>query len=129
MTLNGSTHPTILVAEDNDDTRLMLKKALEMNDYRVVEAVNGEDAIKVAVREHPDIVLMDLQMPVLDGLAAARRIREHPELCNVPVVAITAFDVYGLEEGVLEEGCSGYLTKPIDFDRLERVLRDFLNTL
>src|SRR5919202_1243924 len=95
MAPNGSTRPTILVVEDNDDTRLVMKMVLESNDYRVAEATNGEEAIEVALRERPDLILMDLQMPVLDGLAATRRIREQPELCNVPVVAVTAHDVYG----------------------------------
>lgn len=121
--LNGKT---ILVVEDYDDTRLMMRRFLEMREYRVVEATNGEEALAVAMAERPDLILMDLQMPVLDGFMATRLIRECQDLGDVPVVAVTAHETRGLDfcHNVDELGIGRieYLNKPIDFDALEKLL-------
>jgi CheY-like chemotaxis protein len=127
MTLDGAARPTILIVDDSEETRLMLRHALEVRDYRVLEASDGHEAVEVARRECPDLILMDLNMPRMDGLEAARRIRECQELCaSAPILAFTAFDTYGMEEAALGAGCSGYLRKPFDTDEAERILRDFL---
>jgi len=127
MTNNRAVYPTILVVDDFEDTRLVLRLALEARDYRVVEAANGQEAVEVARRERPDLILMDLNMPLMDGLEATRRIRECKELCqSAPILAITAFDTYGIEEAALEAGCNGYIRKPLDSDEVDRVLRSFL---
>ena len=121
---------TILVAEDFDDTRAMLKRALLSDGYRVVEAANGREAVEMVRQDCPDLILMDLNMPEMDGLEATERIRECRELCkDVVILAITAHDTYGMKEAALDAGCDGYLTKPIDFDRLETILGRLLPTV
>ncbi len=120
---------TIMVAEDFDDTRVMLRRALQMNGYRVVEASNGLEAFNLVRRGCPDLILMDLNMPVMDGLEATERIRECRGICkDVVILAITAHDTYGMKEAALEAGCDGYITKPIEFDRLDTILNRLLPT-
>lgn len=118
---------TILVVEDFEDNRFMLRRLLEMSGYRVVEAVNGEQAVEAAVRERPKLILMDLSLPKLDGLAATRRIREQDGLSHVPIVAVSAHDTTDFHEDALAAGCNEYVTKPIDFDQLESLLKRLLN--
>ena len=121
---------TILVAEDFDDTRVMLKRVLQLGGYRVVEAVNGREAVELVKRDCPDLILMDLNMPEMDGLEATERIRECKELCkDVVILAITSHDTIGMKEAALEAGCDGYLTKPLDFDRLETIFHRLLPTV
>jgi two-component system cell cycle response regulator DivK len=91
----------------------------------VVEATNGQEAVEIAKQECPDLILMDIGLPQMDGFAAARAIRAIKELCHVPIVAITAYDTFGFEEAAREAGCNEYITKPIDFDGLERIVRKF----
>ena len=119
---------TVLVVEDFEDNRFMMRRLLEMSGYRVVEAVNGQEAVEEAVRVEPDLILMDLSLPLLDGLAATRRIREQQQLKNVPIVAVSAHDTADFHADALAAGCNEYVTKPIDFDQLEgllsRLIRD-----
>ncbi len=117
---------TILVVEDSKDTRDVLSFSLMRNGYKVVTAVNGDEAVDVALRERPDLILMDLNMPLMDGLTATEQIRGHEELRKVPVLAVTAYDTYGMKEAALEAGCNGYIKKPIDFKRLDNILRRIL---
>ena len=127
MAQSGAACPTILVVDDYEDTRVMIRSALEARGYRVLEAANGEEAVEAARRECPDLILMDLNMPFMDGLEAAKRIRECKELCqSAPILAITAFDTYGMEEAALEAGCNGYIRKPLDTEEAERTLRSFI---
>src|SRR5919107_6147165 len=88
MEENREARPTVLVVEDFEDNRFMMRRLLEMSGYRVIEAVNGQEAVETARREHPDLILMDLSLPLLDGLAATRRIREQDGLSKVPIVAV-----------------------------------------
>lgn len=119
----SSYHPTtILVAEDSKDTRDVLSFSLTKNGHKVVTAVNGQEAVHVALREHPDLILMDLNMPLMDGLAATEEIRGHEELSDVPILAVTAYDTYGMKEATERAGCNGYIKKPIDFNRLDTIL-------
>ena len=113
---------TVLVVEDFEDNRFMMRRLLEMSGYRVVEAVNGQQAVETARREHPDIILMDLSLPMLDGLAATRRIRAHDGLSKVPIVAVSAHDSADFHAEALAAGCNEYVTKPIDFDQLVQLL-------
>ena len=116
-----------MVAEDFDDTRTLLRRALELRGYRVVEAHDGLEAVELVEQQCPDLILMDLNMPHLDGLAATERIRQCREICqNVTIVAITAHDTYGMREAALEAGCNEYLTKPIDLERLESIVDGIL---
>ena len=127
MAQSGAASPTILVVDDYEDTRVMIRSALEARGYRVLEAANGEEAVEAARRECPDLILMDLNMPFMDGLEAAKRIRKCKELCqSAPILAITAFDTYGMEEAALEAGCNGYIRKPLDTEEAERTLRSFI---
>jgi two-component system cell cycle response regulator DivK len=112
-----------MVAEDFDDTRVMLRKMLETNGYEVVEASNGQEAVDLVWKQCPDLILMDLNMPLVDGLSATEQIRQCKEVCkNVTILAITAHDTYGMKEAALEAGCDGYLTKPIDFNHLQTII-------
>src|SRR3712207_8036540 len=90
--MSDNRQRTVMVVEDFEDNRFMMRRLLEMSGYRVVEAVNGQEAVEVAARERPDLILMDLSLPLLDGLAATRRIREQPDLRAVPIVAVSAHD-------------------------------------
>jgi CheY-like chemotaxis protein len=122
----GEAAPTVLVVEDFEDNRFMMRRLLEMSGYRVVEAVNGEQAVETAVSERPDLILMDLSLPKLDGLAATRRIRKHDELARTPIVAVSAHDTTDFHADALAAGCNEYVTKPIDFDQLESLLKRLL---
>ena len=118
-------YPTVLVAEDSHDTRIMLKRAFEMKGYHVFEAENGQQALEMARRYRPSLIVVDLNMPVLDGLEMIKNFREvegNGEHC--PIVAITAYDVYGMKEAALENGCNRYLSKPLDLEDLDRALKD-----
>ncbi len=123
---NGSTPPVVLVVEDFEDNRFMMRRLLEMSGYRVLEAVNGEEAVELAQSERPQLILMDLSLPQLDGLAATRRIRQYAELRDVPIVAVSAHDTADFHADALAAGCNDYVTKPIDFDQLEALLSRLL---
>jgi len=121
-----SNNPILLVVEDNEDTRYFMRLALEDRGYRVCEAENGEQAIAVAWREQPNAILMDISMPVLNGLTATARIREHYELRKVPIVALTAHQEEDLRASAQACGFTAYVTKPIDFDWLDDLIRRLL---
>ena len=114
---------SVMVVEDFEDNRYMMRRLLEMCGYEVLEAVNGEEAVEMALKERPGLILMDLSLPLLDGLAATRRIREHWELRGVPIVAVSAHDTADFHADALAAGCNDYVTKPIDFDQLEALLQ------
>jgi len=117
-------YPTVLVAEDSLDTRIMLKRAFELKGYRVFEAEDGQQALDMARRYRPSLIVIDLNMPVLDGLETVKTFREHERSGDhTPIVAITAYDVYGMEEAALETGCNHYLSKPLDLEELDRTLK------
>ena len=112
-----------MVAEDFDDTRLMMRNLMEMSGYEVVEEANGQEAVEPVKEGCPDLILMDLNMPLMDGPEATEQIRQCGNLCRkVTILALTAHDTYGMKEAALEAGCNGYLTKPIDFDRLQKII-------
>ena len=123
---NGSAPPMVMVVEDFEDNRFMMRRLLEMSGYRVLEAINGEEAVELAHRERPQLILMDLSLPQLDGLAATRRIRQHADLRDVPIVAVSAHDTADFHADALAAGCNDYVTKPIDFDQLEALLNRLL---
>ena len=119
---------TVLVVDDSADTRAVLRRMLAYYGHRVVEAADGREAVEVALRERPDLIVMDLNMPIMDGLAATERIRELRDRCgNVPIVAVTAFDTYGIREAALEAGCNAYLLKPLGLEELESVIAELLS--
>ncbi len=116
----------ILVVDDTVDNLVIISLHLQQSGYRVVTATDGDEAIKVAALTHPDLILMDISMPGLDGLGATRKIREHPTLRPVPVIAVTAFTTEGFQRAAYDAGMEGYLTKPIDFERLNDLIRSLL---
>jgi CheY-like chemotaxis protein len=117
-------YPTVLVAEDSQDTRVMLKRAFEIKGYKVFEAEDGQEALDVARSYRPSLIVVDLNMPVLDGLETVSKLRELEGAGEqIPIVAITAFDVPGMEDAALETGCNRYLRKPLDLEELDRALR------
>ena len=119
-------YPTVLVAEDSQDTRAMLKRAFELKGYQVYEAEDGQEALEIARRHRPSLIVIDLNMPVLDGLETIKSLRElEGKGEQVPIVAITAYDVPGMEDAALENGCNRYLRKPLDLAELDSALRSF----
>ena len=126
MEENGNSKLTVLVVEDFADNRFMMRKLLEMSGYQVVEAVDGREAVEVAESVRPDLILMDLSLPRLDGLDATRRIRELDGLRRVPIVAVSAHDTNDFHADALAAGCNEYVTKPIDFDELDALVKKLL---
>jgi two-component system cell cycle response regulator DivK len=115
---------TVLVVEDYSDSRLILGRLLEMSGYRALEAANGREAVEVAERECPDVVLMDLQMPVLDGFTATSIIRRIDSLCRVPIIAVSAQCTEDYVAAAKRVGCDHFVAKPVDFDRLLELVRE-----
>ncbi len=116
----------ILVVDDSADNVAMLSLDLQQQGYRVVTATNGAEAVSVAKFTRPDLILMDISMPELDGLAATTKIHDHDALRHVPVIAVTAFGTDGFRRAAYDVGVSGYLTKPIDFPRMHQLVRRLL---
>jgi DNA-binding response OmpR family regulator len=116
--------PMVVIAEDSRDTRQMLRQVLELKGYRVLEAKDGKEAILLTRTYKPNLILVDLNMPELDGLETIKYVRTMKGTDEkVPIVAMTAFDVYGMEAAALEAGCNEYLTKPFDLEELDRKLK------
>jgi two-component system cell cycle response regulator DivK len=115
----------ILVVDDTDWNRDLIVQLLE-EEYTVSEAVNGEEAVSKAEMERPDLILMDLGMPVMDGWEATRRIKAHNDLKHIPIIAVTSHAMVGDEIQAREAGCDDYLPKPIDENELLRKIQKFL---
>lgn len=118
----------LLLVEDTEDNRYMMRRLLEMEGYDVVEARNGEEAVKVATQENPSLILMDLSLPIIDGLAATRLIRKLPALEKTPIIAVSAHDTADFQDEAFEAGCNRYITKPIDFGELEKLIKEFMKS-
>lgn len=117
----------ILVVDDSADNLAVISLFLQTQGYRVVTANNGEDAVNVAAQTLPNVILMDINLPGLDGLGATRKIRETEALREVPVIAITAFGTEGFQRAAYDVGVAGYLTKPIDLDRMHQLIARLLS--
>ena len=117
---------TVLLVEDTEDNRFMMRRLLEMTGYRVVEAMNGEEAVSLAKAECPQLILMDLSLPVIDGLAATRLIRKLPDCQHTPIIAVSAHDTSDFQSEAIQAGCNCYITKPIDFNELEAMIGQLL---
>ena len=118
---------TVLLVEDYEDTRYLMRMELEQRGFRIIEATNGEEAVETALRERPPIILMDIGLPVLDGIGATRVLRERDETRDSLIVAVTAHHESEYRAKALEAGCNAYVTKPIDFDWLRDLLDRLLN--
>ena len=119
---NGSRIKTILVVEDYDDARIMLKLLLESDNYYVFEATSGPEAVKTAKRQNPDLILMDVGLPGFDGLETIRRIRQMDSLRETPIVVLSAYSGPVYYQLAIQAGGDYFITKPVDFDKLKAVL-------
>jgi two-component system cell cycle response regulator DivK len=120
--------PRVLYIEDNADNRMLVRRILMASDFdfEVTEAENAIRGIQLAEQNPPDLILMDLSMPEMDGLTATKRIRDIRALDNVPIVALTANAMQGDREKTLNAGCDGYISKPIDVDRFPNEVMSFI---
>ena len=110
--------PKLLLVEDNEMNRDMLSRRLQRKGFEVIFAVDGQAAVELAASEIPDIILMDMSLPIMDGWEATRQIKSQQSLCSIPIIALTAHAMSGDREKALEAGCEEYDTKPVDFPRL-----------
>ena len=116
----------VLLVEDIEDTRLFMRLELEQHGFIVFEAADGRGAVQMASQEMPDVILMDLTLPVMDGFAAARLIRKNQALKNVPIIAVTAHHETDFRTGAKNSGFDAYVTKPIDIDWLKELINGLL---
>jgi CheY-like chemotaxis protein len=120
------TAPTILLVEDSNDVRRTMKTVLRMRGYRVIEAAHGREAVESAPQERPDLILMDLNMPVLDGWEATRQLRLLAETRDTPIIGLAAHCREGWREEALNAGCNDCVQKPVDVKALDKILSQFL---
>ena len=119
MNEKSNNNPIVMVVDDDEDCRVLLSELLRREGYQVIAASDGVEAQRMALGHTPQLILMDIGMPDIDGLSALWRMREHPELAEVPVLIVTAYDSYDLRAEAASIGCQGYVTKPIDLDELK----------
>jgi two-component system, cell cycle response regulator DivK len=118
--------PTILIVEDNAQNRLLMVDILKVRGYEVLEAHDGAEGIALARTHKPDLILLDMQMPVMDGLEAARLLKADPETRGIKILAVTSFAMKGDRERILAAGCDEYMAKPIDTRQLPLMVRQIL---
>lgn len=116
----------ILVVEDQEDNRQILRDLLGSVGYELIEAWDGEAAVTAAKAQHPDLILMDIQLPLLDGYEATRRIKAEPDLKNIPIIVVTSYALSGDEGKARAVGCDAYVTKPYSPRQLLAKIREFL---
>jgi two-component system cell cycle response regulator DivK len=116
----------ILIVEDNEDSRELVVKVLRNKGYETVEAVDGEDALEKAVAERPDLILLDISLPKLDGYEVAKRLKNLEEFQETPIVAFTAHAMKGDREKVIVAGFEGYISKPVNIRELPDQVRSFI---
>ena len=126
MMMSTDSKGTILYVEDNIDNRTLVRRILLSEDYNLIEAVNAMEALKVLETTKPDLILMDINMPDMDGYTLTARIKTTPGFERVPILALTANVMRGDKEKTLEAGCDGYIQKPLDIDQLIREVERFL---
>jgi CheY-like chemotaxis protein len=117
---------TILIVDDFDDTRLLLRTWLEKKGFRVLEAANGKQAVSIAATTRPDLIIMDVEMPELDGLSATRKIRALSNCEGVPIVAVSAYGADQFRSDAIAAGCDEYVSTPFEPDELERLIRSLI---
>jgi CheY-like chemotaxis protein len=116
----------VLVVDDNDDSRDLVVKVLKNKGYHMVEAVDGEDALEKAESENPDIILLDISIPKLDGYEVTRRLKSRERFKNIPIIALTAHAMKGDREKALQAGYDGYISKPISVHELPEQIKSYL---
>jgi two-component system cell cycle response regulator DivK len=117
---------TVLFVEDQEDNRRIMRDVLQSAGYQTIEAVTGLDGVTTAERERPDLILMDIQLPGIDGYEATRRIKAIPELRDIPIIAVTSYALSGDDAKAFEAGCNGYVTKPFSPKALLAKVREFV---
>jgi two-component system cell cycle response regulator DivK len=117
----------ILMIEDTEDNRQILRDLFASTDYELIEAKDGAEGVAIAKSQQPDLILMDIQLPVLDGYEATRRIKADPALCHVPIIAVTSYALSGDEAKAREAGCDAYVAKPFSPRVLLAKVRELLN--
>jgi two-component system, cell cycle response regulator DivK len=120
-------NPTVLYVEDNYENRILIRRILQAEGYKVLEAENANQAFARLVAERPDLILMDINMPDMDGYALTTKLKANPNLHGIPVVALTANVMKGDRERSLQAGCDGYIQKPVDVDTFPQLIARFLN--
>ena len=116
----------ILIVEDNPLNMRLMQMTLRGKGYALIEATNGEEALDKAVKEKPDLIIMDMQLPTISGIEATQRLRKVPELSRIPVIAVTAYAMKGDQEKFIEAGCDAYLSKPINTRELPGFIENML---
>jgi len=116
----------ILVVEDQEDNRRIVRDMLTATDYEVIEAEDGEQALAVVAKQRPDLILMDIQLPVMDGYEATRRIKRDPSLSSIPIIAVTSYALSGDEEKARAAGCDDFVPKPYSPRQLLAKVRQYL---
>jgi CheY-like chemotaxis protein len=117
---------TILVVEDNELNMKLVKGLIKIGKYRMLEAIDAESGIELIREQRPDLVLMDIQLPGMDGLSATKIIKEDPSLKDIPIIALTSYAMQGDKEKAIEAGCTGYIAKPIDTRKFLETLAQYL---
>jgi two-component system cell cycle response regulator DivK len=125
--MTSESKGTILYVEDNPDNRLLVKRVLLAEDYSLLEATDAAEALNVLRTTHPDLILMDINMPDMDGYTLTARIKSLPGFERVPILAVTANVMRGDKEKTLQAGCDGYIQKPLDIDQLTREIEKFMS--
>lgn len=118
--------PRVLLVEDNEDNRGIIRQVAEMMEFELIEAGNGLEGVERAQADRPDLIVLDLSLPVLDGWEAARRLKADARTASIPIVALTAHAMAGDEARARQAGCDGYVTKPLDIARFQALLDGYL---
>jgi two-component system, cell cycle response regulator DivK len=116
----------ILIIEDNEQNRYLESFILQKNGHEIVQARNGEEGIALALETSPDLILLDIQLPGMDGYTVAEELRKNPEISTIPIIAVTSYAMAGDRERILAAGCTGYLEKPINPDTFHTEITQFL---
>ena len=117
----------VLIVEDNPMNMRVIEMILKSDDYLLLKATDGEEALAIAAIDHPDLILMDIRLPKLNGLEVAKRLRKNAQLSHIPIIALTAHAMKGDEEKAIEAGCDSYVSKPIDTRQLPRLVASMLS--
>ncbi len=118
---------TILIVEDEPKNLTLLRDLLQVSGYSTIEAGNGKQGVELAKSQKPDLILMDIQMPEMDGLEATQILKADATTSNIPILALTSYAMKGDEERILQAGCDGYLAKPIDIKELLKIVAEYLS--
>ncbi|PKN53170.1 MAG: response regulator [Deltaproteobacteria bacterium HGW-Deltaproteobacteria-13] len=119
-------NPVILVIEDNEQNLYLMRFLLEKNGFTVIDAMDGEKGVETAKKNKPDLILLDIQLPKMDGYAVARELRKISDLASTPIVAVTSYAMVGDREKVLAAGADGYIEKPIDPEKFVEQIKQFM---